>query len=108
MIEDLFNGLPRMADYMEAKDLNTEGCLFLAETVLEEASRVYLNTAKEIAKHRGQVDEKLLEHLQMQRRFFRSEYYATLCMGAISGDDVIKNLDDIAGLKEEMLCGSAM
>ena len=48
--EDGFNH-PRMKTYMKAADLNTEGCLMLAEAVLQGASEDYIHARRAVIAH---------------------------------------------------------
>ena len=73
---------PRLADTMQPEELNTEGCLRLAQEILASA-RVELTEAARNAAKRPNFDT--LDHYQRARRFYESDLFDALSLGAVDG-----------------------
>lgn len=88
--KDGFNH-PRMKTYMKAADMNTEGCLQLAETILEEAAQEYLHARRAFVAHPNSKDAQ--EHFKTCQAFYRSDWFAALSGGVIDGETVMRRLN---------------
>lgn len=88
--KDGFNH-PRMRTYMKAADMNTEGCLQLAETILEEAAQEYLHARRAVVAHPNSKDAQ--EHFKTCQAFYRSDWFAALSGGVIDGETVMRRLN---------------
>jgi hypothetical protein len=88
--KDGFNH-PRMKTYMKAADLNTEGCLKLAEAVLQGASEDYLHARRAVVAHPNSKDAQ--EHFKTCQAFYRSDWFAALSGGVIDGETVMRRLN---------------
>ena len=82
---------PRMKDYLKAADMNTEGCLQLAETILEEAAQEYLHARRAVVAHPN--DEYAREHFKTCQAFYRSDWFAALSCGVMDGETVMRRLN---------------
>lgn len=89
MSDECFNH-PRMKTYMKPEDLNTEGCLTLAETILEEAAQEYLHARRAYITHPNDKDAR--EHLRTCELFYRSDWFAALS-GVVDGETVMRRLN---------------
>jgi hypothetical protein len=90
MQKDGFNH-PRMKTYMTAADMNTEGCLQLAETILEEAAQEYLHARRAVVAHPNSKDAQ--EHFKTCQAFYRSDWFAALSGGVMDGETVMRRLN---------------
>lgn len=90
MSEDGFNH-PRMNTYLKAEDLNLDGCLSLAEVILQDASEAYI--AAKRAHMRAPHDKAALIHYRHCCDFYRSPYFYALSCGVVDGQSVIDRLD---------------
>ena len=88
--EEHFNH-PRMKDYLKPEDLNTEGCLTLAETVLQEASEEYIRARRAVVAHPNDRDAR--EHFKTCQAFYRSDWFAALSGGVVDGETVMRRLN---------------
>lgn len=88
--KDGFNH-PRMKTYMKAADMNTEGCLELAETILEEAAQEYLHARRAVVAHPNSKDAQ--EHFKTCQAFYRSDWFAALSGGVIDAETVMRRLN---------------
>ena len=88
--KDGFNH-PRMKTYMKAADMNTKGCLQLAETILEEAAQEYLHARRAVVAHPNSKDAQ--EHFKTCQAFYRSDWFAALSGGVIDGETVMRRLN---------------
>lgn len=88
--KDGFNH-PRMKTYMKAADMNTEGCLQLAETILEEAAQEYLHARRAVVAHPNSKDAQ--EHFKTCQAFYRSDWFAALSGGVIDAETVMRRLN---------------
>ena len=102
--EDGFNH-PRMKTYMRAEDLNTEGCLMLAEAVLQGASEDYIHARRAVIAHPNNKEAQA--HFKAMQEFYRSDYFAALSGGVIDGEDVMRKLNKEA-VKGWKVCATAM
>ena len=76
---------------LTADKLNYEGCLRLAEAILEGAVEDYRAAARAYRRH---PKDKKLEHVyNLRRRFFRSEYFAALNVTGMSSREILEKLD---------------
>lgn len=88
--EEHFNH-PRMKDYLKAADLSTEGCLQLAEEVLQEASEEYVRARRAVVTHPNDRDAQ--EHFRLCQLFYRSDWFAALSGGVVDGETVMRRLN---------------
>ena len=104
MSDECFNH-PRMKTYMKPEDLNTEGCLTLAEAVLQGAAEDYIHARRAYITHPHDKDAQ--EHLRVCELFYRSDWFAALSGGVIDGETAMRQLNRIAarGIK---VCATAM
>lgn len=102
--EDEHFNHPRMKTYMKAADLNTEGCLKLAEEVLQGASEDYVHARRAYITHPRDKDAR--EHLRTCELFYKSDWFTALSGGVIDGETVMRQLnrDAVRGLK---VCATA-
>ena len=94
----------RMKDYMKPEDLNTEGCLTLAEAVLQGAAEDYIH-ARRAAVTRPH-DKDAQEHLRVCELFYRSDWFAALSGGVIDGETAMRQLNRIA-VRRMKVCATA-
>ena len=80
-----------MKDYMRPEDLNTEGCLTLAEEVLQEASAEYIRARRAVVAHPNDRDAR--EHFKLCQLFYRSDWFAALSGGGVDGETVMRRLN---------------
>lgn len=90
MTEDGFNH-PRMKTYMKPEDLNTEGCLTLAEAVLQGAAEDYIHARRAAVAHPNDRDAQ--EHFKTCHAFYRSDWFAALSGGVVDGETVMRRLN---------------
>lgn len=83
------DGARRMADYMKPEDLNTEGCLVLAETLLSDARDALVRAVKQ---YNDWPNKENHQHLRESQAFFRSDLFIALSCGVTDGETVIKQL----------------
>ena len=77
---------------MEAKDLDIEGCMNLADAIVAQASKDYLTIRKKLDGLKdGKEKEKLEKKLKKIKQFFRSKWYKTLT--PVNGDRLVEILD---------------
>jgi hypothetical protein len=81
----------RMRDYLTAADLSTEGCLKLAEEVLQEASEEYIRARRAVVAHPNDRDAR--EHFKLCRLFYSSDWFAALSGGVVDGETVMRRLN---------------
>ena len=79
--------MPRMADYMKAEDLNDEGVIALAETILLELAADLKDAARRAAR---EPSEENLHHLETLRNFYSSDYFTVLSLGAVNGEEAAR------------------
>jgi hypothetical protein len=89
--EDEHFNHPRMRDYLTAADLSTEGCLQLAEEVLQEASEEYVRARRAVVAHPNDRDAQ--EHFKTCQAFYRSDWFAALSGGVMDGETVMRRLN---------------
>jgi hypothetical protein len=82
---------PRMKTYMKAADMNTEGCLKLAEAVLQGAAEDYIHARRAVIAHPNSKDAQ--EHFKICQAFYRSDWFAALSGGVIDGETVMRRLN---------------
>ena len=90
--------MPRMRDYLEPRDLNTEACLTLAQVVLSEQAKELTEAARRAAEH---PNKENLHHLRVCQDFYRSELFAALSCGVVDGEVAMKQIvkDALRGRK---------
>ena len=84
------DALPRMRDYLEPEDLNTEACVTLAAQVMREAAEAYIH-AKRRAMSSPSIENRA--HLKTCEEFYRSDWFKALSCGLVDGEAVIKELN---------------
>ena len=87
MTEADLDRFPRMATYMKAEDLNDEGVIALAETILYELAGD-LKAAARRAAH--DPSKENLRHLEQLRNFYSSDYFAVLSLGVVNGEEAAR------------------
>lgn len=88
--KDGFNH-PRMKTYMKAADMNTEGCLKLAEAVLQGAAEDYIHARRAVVAHPNSKDAQ--GHFKTCQAFYRSDWFVALSGGVIDGETVMRRLN---------------
>ena len=86
---DTVAGRRRMADYLKPEDLNTEGCIALAQTILSEAGEALIHAVQHYNEWPNQEN---LAHLKTCQAFYRSATYNALSCGVVDGETVIRKL----------------
>lgn len=76
---------------LTADKLNYEGCLRLAEAILEGAAEDYRAAARAYRRH--PKDKKLAHVYNVRKRFFQSEYFAALNLTGMSSREILEQLD---------------
>ena len=89
MSEADIDRMPRLKDYMKPQDLNTDACVKLAATVLEEQAAELAHAARRYANH--PTDENLKE-LKRIREWYESECFDALSCGLADGKTVAKGV----------------
>ena len=87
---DTVAGRRRMADYLKPEDLNTEACLELASLILSEAGAEYIHAVRAV--RANPTNKDAAAHLRACKALYRSDYFATLSMGAVDGEVVMQKL----------------
>ena len=87
-LRDLDNA-QRLRDRLKPEDLNTEGCIALAEEVLSEASAALSHAAKRYA---DWPSKKNRQHLNDCKAFFTSDLFAAFSCGVADGEDAMKRI----------------
>ena len=91
------DALPRMMDYLEPEDLNTDACVTLAATVLSEQANELAHAAR---RYMSSPNKDNRARLNTLRRFYETEWFAALSCGLADGkkvaDDIIR---DACGMK---------
>ena len=82
-------GAVRMIDYLQPADLNTDGCVSLAEAVLRQAAYDLGVAAQRVAEHptRGNFD-----HMDSIKAFYRSDLFTILCAGVVDGETAMREI----------------
>ena len=78
--------MSRMKDTMKPEDLDTQGCVALAETILSEASRELFDATREYVLKPSVVS---LERLKSAQRFFKSDWFGVLSCGVANGEEAM-------------------
>lgn len=82
---------PRMQSYMKAEDMNLDGCILLASTILADAAEDYIQCSRALKRYPDDIVEE--NHMRNARRFYHSDYFKVLSLGAVDGDAVMRELD---------------
>ena len=75
------NRLPRMVDYLQAGDLNTDACVTLATEVLKSAANELTSAAVHAARHPSREN---LAHLKACREFYAGDWFEILSCGTVA------------------------
>ena len=88
----------RMIDYLKPEDLDTEGCINLAQTILSEASEALMHAVR---RYNEWPSPENLAHLETCRAFYRSDLFTALSCGVIDGDTAAKKIikDALRGVR---------
>ena len=81
--------LPRLKDYMKPEELNSDGCLELAATVLGEQADALYHAARNAAR---QPNPGNLQRLRELRDFYKTDWYKALSMGLADGEQVAQQI----------------
>lgn len=73
---------PRMREYMEPEDMNLQGCLKLAATVLSEQGEALTEAARRAA---ACPSAENFKHLKTLREFYESDLFTAYSCGVIDG-----------------------
>ena len=79
----------RMKDYLKPEDMNTDACLDLVATVLEEQAAALTHAARLAASRPSKENLRRLEEL---RRFYQSDWFQVLSLGLVDGEEVAKQI----------------
>ena len=79
----------RMADYLTAADLNTEACVNLAATILEEQANELAHAALK-AENNSNADN--WQRLVYIKSFYESDMFAALSCGLVDGTALAQNI----------------
>ena len=79
----------RMIDYLKPEDLDTEGCINLAQTILGEAGEALMHAVRH---YNEWPSEENHAHLRTCQAFYRSGTYTALSCGVADGETVIRKL----------------
>lgn len=85
---------PRLRDYLDPQDLNTEGCVRLVSVILREAAEDYLHTRRFLRQNPG--DRHAAEHMRHCEAFYKSDLFKVLSAGLVTGEAVMRQLDLMA------------
>ena len=84
--------LPRMKDYLKPEDLDTNGCLELAEEILRGMASALTQAARRAA---ADPCKENLHHLEVCRNVYLTDYFAALSGGLVNGkaaaEQIVKN-----------------
>ena len=89
MSEDLFTNRPRMKEYLNPEDLNTEACVELAATVLREQAIELAHAARRYA---SSPTKKNRQHLKVLRDWYKSPVFQALSCGLADGEKVAQDI----------------
>lgn len=81
---------PRMREYMRPEDLNDEGCILLAQTILSEARQKLLSA---IIADRRERSKKSAAARRDAEYFFTTPFYEALALGAVDGRATIEHIE---------------
>lgn len=90
----------RMIDYLRPEDLNTEGCIMLAQTILGEAAEALIHAVRQYNEWPSAAN---LAHLKTCRAFYRSDTFTALSCGVIDPETVIRKLTKQALLGRKVM-----
>lgn len=79
----------RMIDYLKPEDLDTEGCITLAQTILSEAGAALMHAVR---RYNEWPSPENRAHLETCRAFYRSNTFTALSCGVADGEAVIRQL----------------
>ena len=79
----------RMIDYLKPEDLDTEGCIKLAQTILSEAGEALMHAVR---RYNEWPSPENLAHLKTCQAFYRSDLFTALSCGVADGETVIRKL----------------
>ena len=79
----------RMIDYLKPEDLDTEGCITLAQTILSEAGAALMHAVR---RYNDWPSKENHAHLETCRAFYRSDLFVALSCGVADGETVIRQL----------------
>lgn len=82
---------PRLRDYLEPDQLNTDGCVKLVSVILQEAAEDYMRTRR-ILNH-DPTDRNALGHMANVKQFYRSKLFKALSAGLVDGEAAMRELD---------------
>ena len=80
---------PRMTDTLTPEDLDTEGCIMLAQTILSEAGKALMHAVR---RYNEWPSEENRAHLDTCKAFYRSDLFTALSCGVADGETVIRQL----------------
>lgn len=88
----------RMIDYLKPEDLDTEGCIALAQTILSEAGEALMHAVRRYNEWPNQENHA---HLRTCQAFYRSDTYIALSCGVIDGPTAAKKIikDALRGVR---------
>ena len=81
----------RMAEYLRPKDLNLDGCVKLASTILASAASDYIQCARQLKVEPN--NQTVQAHYKACRKFYLSDYFKALSGGVTDGRTVLELLD---------------
>ena len=82
MSEAMMDERPRMREYMKPEDMNLQGCLKLAATVLSEQGEALTEAARRAA---ACPSAENLKHLKTLREFYETDLFTAYSCGVIDG-----------------------
>lgn len=91
---DQIDSMPRMKDYLRPADLNLDGCVKLAGTVLQDMANEYVHARRALMKEPN--NEAAKAHMKNMVDLYHSDYFKALSCGLANGDAVMRELDKTA------------
>lgn len=79
----------RMIDYLKPEDLDTDGCIALAQKILSEAGAALMHAVR---RYNDCPSAENLAHLKTCQAFYRSDTFTALSCGIADGETVIRQL----------------
>ena len=90
----------RMIDYLKPEDLDTEGCITLAQTILSEAGVALMHAVR---RYNEWPSPENLAHLKTCQAFYRSDTFTALSCGVVDPETVIRKLTKQALLGRKVM-----